>query len=63
MRQLTIRQKKLLDKVMAEDKEIDSIDTLPVDIWEQLESINNTEILCQEVNRYMNDKSMADIYS
>lgn len=57
MRQLTVKQKKLLDKVYTETK-IDNWDNLPIEIINQLESINNTEILWSEVNRYLGDKKV-----
>jgi len=31
-------------------------DDLPHELWKTLEKINDTEILYQEVNRYMSDK-------
>jgi len=31
-------------------------DDLPHELWQTLEKINDTEILYQEVNRYMSDK-------
>lgn len=57
MRQLTVKQKKLLDKVYIETK-INNWDDLPIEIINQLESINNTEILWSEVNRYLGDKKV-----
>ena len=58
MRQLTVSQKKLLDKALIEynDLNISSVDDLPLSIWDKLVEINDTEILDQEVNRYLNDK-------
>ena len=61
MRQLTNRQKKLLDKVIV-DKNITSYDDLSLETIEELEAINNTEILYQEVNRFIGDKRMKEIY-
>lgn len=63
MRTLTSKQKKLLDKTLElfdETKgegrnEIQSANDLPSSIWEELERINNTEILFQEVSRYISD--------
>ena len=55
MRQLTVSQKKIIDLAMATQK-IDSADDLMNDTWLQLERINDTEILYQEVNRYIEDK-------
>lgn len=54
MRELTTRQKKILD-IQAKNG-VSSIDELPIEIWELLEKINDTEILYQNVNRYLNDK-------
>ena len=62
MRQLTVSQKKLLNRIMAENKEISSVDDLSTEIWDRLEAINDTEILYQEVNRYIQDKRMKEIY-
>jgi len=55
MRQLTISQKKLLNKVMEENPSTQTVNDLPNGIWEELESMNDTEILWQEVNRYLTD--------
>lgn len=55
MRQLTIRQKKLLDMAMASDSEIRDVEDLSPAVWEGLRKINDTEILWQEANRYISD--------
>lgn len=60
MRQLTSKQKTLLDKWYIEYQPSDC-DTLKLDDWQQLEQINDTEILWQEVNRYLSDKSFSDM--
>lgn len=76
MRQLTAKQKKVLDKfiisqtVPVEDRwmnndapfknscfVLDIEDSLPPEIMDELEKINDTEILFQEVNRYLSGKS------
>ena len=76
MRQLTSKQKKVLDKfivsqtVPVEDRwtnndapfkggnfVLDIEDSLPPEIMDELEKINDTEILYQEVNRYLSDQS------
>ena len=61
MRQLTSKQKKLLDKVSDERKELGfktlSIDDLPDGVFQKLEEINDTEILWQEVNSYLWDRN------
>ena len=49
MRKLTRKQKKILDKY----KDIDSIEKLPTDVWEQLVEIHNTEILHQNTDGYL----------
>jgi len=61
MRKLTIRQKKLLDEWYEENKNKPSMTHffdmgINVELLEKLEEINNTEILYQEINRYMGDK-------
>tara|TARA_R100000750_G_C2313639_1_gene83502 strand:- start:264 stop:512 length:249 start_codon:yes stop_codon:yes gene_type:complete len=65
MRQLTKKQKNILDKWMKENCPLAGLalcdvveDYLPNDLWEELQRINNTEILWQEVNRYVNDNCM-----
>ena len=65
MRQLTKKQKKLLDKWLEENSHLSGLavcdvvaDYMDIDFFEQLEAINDTEILYQEVNRYINDNAM-----
>lgn len=59
MRQLTHRQKKLLDQVLENTHTpIYTVDDLPIEIWEELEAINDTEILWQECNRYISDTAI-----
>ena len=53
MRKLTRSQKKILDQQIV--KGITNWDELPIGVIEQLKAINNTEILWQEANRYLND--------
>ena len=61
MRQLTAKQKKLLDIVCkeAEDngEKYYEYQDLTNEVWEKLEKINDTEILWQEVNRYLWDRT------
>ena len=67
MRALTVRQKKLLDKWYEENKEEEQrridffdwskCDYFSLEFFEQLEVINDTEILSQNVNRYISDKA------
>lgn len=56
MRQLTVKQKKVIDEAMRKDPEVSRWDELDIDTIILLEKINDTEILSQEVNRYMHDK-------
>lgn len=73
MRELTKSQKKLLDNWFKEkeptEKEkmffgkqnpITNADALTTEQWDSLTKINDTEILYQEVNRYLMDKVMGD---
>lgn len=55
MRQLTVKQKKLLNVEMQKNPAIQSVDDLSSEVWDELEAINDTEILYQEVNRYLSD--------
>jgi len=32
------------------------VDDLPIELYEEIEAINDTEILYQEIDRYMSDK-------
>lgn len=57
MRQLTTKQKTLIDEAYtASGNKISSADELSQKLWEELERLNDTEILYQEVNRYLGDK-------
>ena len=65
MRQLTKKQKNLLDKWLQENSPLPGLavcdavqDYLPNELWQELERINDTEILYQNVNRYINDNCM-----
>tara|TARA_B100000029_G_scaffold358824_1_gene351653 strand:+ start:2319 stop:2501 length:183 start_codon:yes stop_codon:yes gene_type:complete len=49
MRNLTSKQKKILDKY----KHIDSVEKLPNDVWEQLVEIHETEVLYQYTDGYL----------
>ena len=53
MRKLTKSQKKILNQQAIQG--ITNWDELPIEIIEQLKAINETEILWQEANRYLND--------
>ena len=56
MRKLTSKQKKILDK----NPDWDNAHDVPSETWKVLEGINDTEILWQEVNRYLMDREFAD---
>ena len=58
MRQLTKRQKKILDKYIDASR----LEELPSGVYEQLEKINYTEILWSETNRYLNDRHVKHLY-
>jgi len=57
MRSLTKKQKELLDKTLKKNDDIRTSDDLPIYVWEELEKINDTEILYQEVDRYISDQN------
>lgn len=57
MRKLMVKQKKVLDRIIANDMRKLTWDDLSAhDIYE-LEKINDTEILWSEVNRYLHYKA------
>jgi len=58
MRQLTKKQKKILDNY----RNVLRLEDLPEGVFEQLEKINDTEILWSETNRYLNDNYMRELY-
>ena len=58
MRELTKKQKKILDKYTNASR----LEELPQGVYEQLEKINDTEILWAEVNRYLNDNHLKHLY-
>ena len=59
MRQLTVKQKRLVrewvDSIRNHVTNYISIDNVPDALYEELQSINDTEILPQEIQRYAND--------
>ena len=64
MRVLNKKQKKLLDKWFETIKDEPGLavrdvvkDLLPIELWEELEQINNHETIYDNINRYINDKS------
>jgi hypothetical protein len=59
MRQLTKKQKKILDNYIN----IYRLEDLPDGVFEQLEKINNTEILWSETNRYLSDNYHKNLYN
>ena len=59
MRQLTKKQKKILDVY----QNIYRLEDLPNGVFEQLEKINNTEILWSETNRYLSDNYYKNLYN
>ena len=56
MRKLTKKQKKILDQF----KHINGIDKLPYDVWDEIQEINDTEILYQNVDRYLWDNYFSE---
>ena len=58
MRQLTKKQKKILDNYTNARR----LEELPSGVYEQLEKINDTEILWSELNRYLNDNHLKNLY-
>ena len=70
MRTLNKKQKKLLDNWFETIKDEPGLgvrdvvkDLLPVELWEQLEQINDHETIYQNINRYINDKTMSQLYN
>lgn len=59
MRELTKKQKKILDVY----KNIYRLEDLPDGVFEQLEKINDTEILWSETNRYLSDNYYKNLYN
>jgi len=62
MRVLTKKQKKILDEWVENDSSLHFADKLSLEQWDILENINDTEILWQEVNRYLLDKHSKVIF-
>ena len=67
MRQLTKKQKQFLDKWYQDNKHNynglavgDVSDLLTPDEWQTLVDMNDTEILSQNINRYVNDLCSKD---
>jgi hypothetical protein len=55
MRQLTVKQKKVLTQALKDNPEVNCYDDLPHAIIETLEKINDTEILWSECDRFISD--------
>ena len=69
MRTLNKRQKKLLDNWFETIKNEPGIgvcdvvkDLLPYNLWEKLQQINDHETIYDNINRYINDKAMENLY-
>lgn len=69
MRGLTVKQKKLLDKWYQENKsriigglvfDLGKCDLFSGELFEELEEIHNTEVLYQEINRYIQVKVLDE---
>ncbi|MFZ2979048.1 MAG: hypothetical protein WA057_05240 [Candidatus Magasanikiibacteriota bacterium] len=55
MRDLTTEQKKFIKELMTKDDSIISADDILSGEWDVLEEMNNTEVLYQNVNRFIID--------
>ena len=65
MRVLNKKQKKMLDKWFETVKDESGMgvrdvvaDLLPVELWEELQAVNDHETIYNNINRYVNDKAM-----
>ena len=74
MRTLTRKQKNILDKWYEENKKalmehgngffnLAKCADFPFELLERLQEINDTEVLHQEINRYISDKTMNELYN
>lgn len=65
MRELTSRQKQFLDKLeevyTKEGIELRTVADIKDAHYETLKGFNDTEILWQEVNRYLSDKAFENV--
>ena len=64
MRDLTKKQKRLLEEFLNENKDVSTVGELietDVEFYEQLEKIHDTEILYQNINNFIHEKRMAEI--
>ena len=60
MRELTVKQKRLLLTWANENPDLmqkytDLVNKMPHELWEKIEAINDTEILYQNVNSYLDE--------
>jgi hypothetical protein len=67
MRELTSKQKKLLakwqDEGIVNNQEVRKWEDLTIEQAEELEKINDTEILYQNVNSYLHDRCWEKLNS
>ena len=63
MRILNKRQKKIIDIWFDENWKGDyiDVDNIPLDIYNEIEEINDHETIYQNINRYINDKIMEKL--
>ena len=61
MRKLTAKQKKQLDILFIAG--CHSVDDVPLESLRLMEQENDSEILYQEIERYLSDKYLNEIYS
>lgn len=62
MRDLTKEQKKFIEELMRKDNNIISAEDILSGEWDVLEEINNTEVLYQNVNRFIIDLRIKEIH-
>ena len=60
MRELNIKQKKLIEQWVKENNDIYSYNNLSTEQWDRLVNINDNEMLAQNTNRYIMDIKMRD---
>ena len=70
MRVLSKKQKKILDNWFETIQDQPGLgvrdvvkDLLPLDLWDKLIDINNHETIYDNINRYINDKTMEKLYN
>jgi len=66
MRVLNKKQKKMIDEwlkeVWDEGDTVHSINDMPVELQNELEKVNDHETIWQNIDRYINDKSLDHMY-